>query len=208
LHGDEQVDGSMNSTRARRSARILFGLYALLALPAYGGEPEAAWDERSRALAEQLMTELKTELGRAMQQGGPVAAVAVCKSRAPEIAARLSASSGAEVGRTAIRWRNPANAPDDLERAVMQGFAAELSSALPAAAASPEAIFESRSARGTERRYLRAIVMQPACLACHGATLAPELATAIAREYPQDAATGFEPGQLRGAVTVRWPVTR
>ena len=198
----------MNTTRSARSARILFGLYALLALPAYGGEPDVTWDERSRALAGQLMSELKSELGRALQQGGPVAAVAVCKSRAPEIAARLSASSGADVSRTAIRWRNPANAPDDLERAVMQSFAAELLSASPAAAAEPEAIIESRSARGTERRYLRAIVMQPVCLACHGATLAPEIATAIARDYPQDAATGFETGQLRGAVTVRWPVTR
>ena len=116
----------MNSTRSARSARVLFGLHALLALPAYGGEPDLAWVERSRALADQLMSELKAELGQAMQQGGPVAAVAVCKSRAPEIAARLSASSGAEVGRTALRLRNPANAPDDLERAVMQGFAAEI----------------------------------------------------------------------------------
>jgi len=198
----------MNATRTARSVLILFGLYALLALPASGGEPDVAWDERSRALADQLMSELKAELGQAMQQGGPLAAVAVCKSRAPEIAARLSASSGAEVGRTAIRLRNPANAPDDLERAVMQGFAAELSSASPAATAPPEAIFESRSAQGTERRYLRAIVMQPACLACHGATLAPELVTALARDYPQDMATGFETGELRGAVTVRWPVTR
>jgi len=198
----------MNATRTARSARILFGLHALLTLPAYGGEPDVAWDERSRALADQLMSELKAELGQAMQQGGPVAAVAVCKSRAPEIAARLSASSGADVGRTAIRLRNPANAPDELERAVMQGFAAQLSSASPAATATPEAIFESRSAQGTERRYLRAIVMQPVCLACHGATLAPELATAIARDYPQDTATGYEAGQLRGAVTVRWPATR
>ncbi len=198
----------MNPKRSARSVRVLFGLHALLALPAYGGEPERAWVERSRALADQLMSELKTELGKAMQQGGPVAAVAVCKSRAPEIAARLSASSGAEVGRTAIRLRNPANAPDDLERAVMQGFAAEMSSGLPAATAPPEAILESRSAQGTERRYLRAIVMQPVCLACHGASLAPELVTAIARDYPQDTATGFETGQLRGAVTVQWPATR
>ena len=121
----------MNTTRSARSARILFGLYALLALPAYGGEPDVTWDERSRALADQLMSELKAELGQAMQQGGAVAAVAVCKSRAPEIAARLSASLGADVGRTAI-----------------------------------------------------------------------------ARDYPQDTATGFETGQLRGAVTVRWPATR
>jgi hypothetical protein len=90
----------------------------------------------------------------------------------------------------------------------MQGFAAELSGASPVASVPPEAIFESRSAQGTERRYLRAIVMQSVCLACHGTTLAPEIATAIAREYPQDAATGFETGELRGAVTVRWPATR
>lgn len=183
-------------------------IFSLLAFPAHGGEPDPKWDERSRALADQLMSELKAELGQALQQGGAVAAITVCKSRAPEIAARLSASSGAEVKRTAIRLRNPANAPDDLERAVMQGFAAELSGASPVASVPPEAIFESRSAQGTERRYLRAIVMQPVCLACHGTTLAPEIATAIAREYPQDAATGFETGQLRGAVTVRWPVTR
>lgn len=198
----------MNSMRTAWSALILFVLHAVPAFPAYGGEPGTAWDERSRALAEQLMSELQAELGKAMQQGGPVAAVAVCKSRAPEIAARLSASSGADVGRTALRVRNPANSPDDLERAVMQGFAAELSSASQAATAPPEAIFESRSARGIERRYLRAIVMQPACLACHGATLAPEIVATIAREYPQDTATGFETGQLRGAVTVLWPASR
>jgi hypothetical protein len=197
----------MQSMRAVTSARVLFGLYTLFALPAYGGEPDVAWDERSRALADQLLSELKAELGQAMQQGGPIAAVAVCKARAPQIAARLSASSGADVSRTAIRLRNPANAPDDLERAVMQAFEAELSGAVPAAAP-PEAMFEFRSARGTERRYLRAIAMQPVCLACHGATLTPDLATVIAREYPQDAATGFETGQLRGAVIVRWPATR
>jgi hypothetical protein len=105
-----------------------------------------------------------------------------------------------------MRVRNPANAPDDLDRAVMAGFASELAQA--PTSAPPEAVVEIRSARGMERRYLRAIPMQPLCLTCHGAKLAPEVAAAIARDYPQDAATGFEPGQLRGAVTVRWPATR
>jgi hypothetical protein len=108
----------------------------------------------------------------------------------------------------AMRVRNPANAPDDLERAVMQNFAAVLANASPPPSAPPEAVIEIRSAQGIERRYLRAIVMQPLCLTCHGATLPAEVAAAIARDYPQDTATGFEPGQLRGAVTVRWPATR
>jgi len=57
-----------------------------------------------------------------------VAAVSVCRTRAPEIAARLSAESGAVVGRTALRVRNPVNAPDDLQRAVLEQFSVELAS--------------------------------------------------------------------------------
>ena len=46
----------------------------------------------------------------------------------------------------------------------------------------------------------RALADQP-----HRPTLAPELQQAIREAYPGDEATGFEPGQLRGAVIVRWP---
>jgi hypothetical protein len=52
---------------------------------------------------------------------------------------------------------------------------------------------------------MRAIPTDALCLTCHGATLAPELAAAIARDYPADAATGFAQGQLRGAFSVIWP---
>ena len=187
---------------------ILAGMCALIAVPAQASESAGAWDERSRALADQLTSELQAELKQAMQQGGPVAAIEVCRTRAPQVAARLSASAGAYVGRTAMRVRNPANAPDDLERGVMAGFASALAQGPASASAPPEAVIEIRSESGIERRYLRAIPMQPLCLACHGTTLAPEVAAAVARDYPQDAATGFEPGQLRGAVTVRWPATR
>jgi hypothetical protein len=52
---------------------------------------------------------------------------------------------------------------------------------------------------------MRAIPTDAVCLTCHGATLAPELAAAIRRDYPDDAATGFSQGQLRGAFSVIWP---
>jgi hypothetical protein len=54
---------------------------------------------------------------------------------------------------------------------------------------------------------MRAIPMEPLCTTCHGKTLAPDVAAAIAKAYPNDQATGFEPGQLRGAVSVVWPAT-
>jgi hypothetical protein len=52
---------------------------------------------------------------------------------------------------------------------------------------------------------MRAIPTDALCLTCHGKTLAPDLAAAIARNYPGDQATGFELGQLRGAFSVTWP---
>jgi len=167
---------------------------------------EAMWPEwvgKSRELSTQLGKELKAELGAALEKGGPVAAIDVCRSRAPAIAARLSAESGARVGRTALRVRNAGNAPDDLERAVLEQFAGDL--AAGGIEGPLEAAFEIRREGGIERHYMRAIPTEALCLTCHGETLAPELAAAIAREYPNDQATGFKLGELRGAFRVVWP---
>jgi hypothetical protein len=192
----------------RRFALLM--AFSLCPLVSTAAEP-AEWPEwvgSSRELAMQFGAELKGELTRAIEQGGAVAAIPVCKDRAPAIAARLSGQSGAKVSRTALRVRNPSNVPDELQRAVLEQFAEQLAAA-PAGAASaggpPEAVFEIKGANGIERRYMRAIPTDALCLTCHGATVAPELAAAIARDYPADAATGFAQGQLRGAFSVIWP---
>jgi len=170
-------------------------------------EPAAdtAWVDQSRQLAMQLGGQLKGELSKAIAEGGPVAAINVCYLRAPEIAAQLSQASGARVGRTALRVRNPSNAPDELERSVLEQFSTDLGSGLVDRPL--EAVFEIRRGDAVERRYMRAIPTDALCLTCHGKTIAPELAAAIARDYPKDQATGFEQGQLRGAFSVVWPAT-
>ncbi len=183
--------------------RCLFPLLAALPLNAMSAAASEDWVARSRDMAQTLVSELKAELGRALKEGGPVGAIAVCKSKAPEIAARLSRESGADVGRTALRVRNPANAPDDFETLLLQQFSNELASGKfepPLQAA-----VEINRGGMVERRYVQALPMDAVCVTCHGPALAPELAAVIAREYPQDAATGFEPGQLRGAISIIWP---
>lgn len=161
------------------------------------------WLTRSRLLAQQLGTELKAELSSALASTGPVGAINVCRTRAPEIAAKLSRDSGAVVSRTALRVRNPANAPDALQRAMLEQFAGDLATGrteMPL-----EAAVEINRGGRIERRYMRAIPMDAMCLACHGQQLSPEVASAIASDYPADQATGFEQGQLRGAFSVIWP---
>jgi hypothetical protein len=194
--------------RAARAAVLLWCLGVTIG----AGETTATddWGARSRALADQLSSELRGELGAAMAAGGPVAAIEVCRTRAPLIAARLSEASGADVRRTALRVRNPANAPDSYERAVLGRFARDLEQVPRPPAQPPDMQVEwpNLATGGIDRFYMRAIVMQPQCLPCHGATLAPEIADAIRRNYPSDEAIGFEPGQLRGAIVVRWPTDR
>ena len=42
----------------------------------------------------------------------------------------------------------------------------------------------------------------PLCLTCHGAALSPDVEAALAESYPEDHATGYSAGDLRGAFVV------
>ena len=61
-------------------------------------------------------------------------------------------------------------------------------------------LVESNGAR--TYRYMKAIPVGEVCLACHGSSLDPELKATIDGGYPEDRATGFALGELRGAFTV------
>ncbi len=154
----------------------------------------------SRALAGAFGAELKGALTRAIDSAGVVAAIDVCRTRAPEIAARLSRESGARVSRTSTGFRNPQNLPEPWQVAALAGFAETMTTA--DSAVLPEH-FELDDQGGA--RYLKAIATAPLCLTCHGETLAPAVVEQLAEDYPFDRATGYRLGELRGAFSVVWP---
>jgi hypothetical protein len=51
---------------------------------------------------------------------------------------------------------------------------------------------------GGRHGYVEPIVMQPLCVTCHGEEIAEPLRQRIAELYPEDRATGFRVGELRG----------
>jgi hypothetical protein len=172
---------------------------ACLARPA-AADPES-WVLDSRAAAGQLGSQLMAELTGALQSS-PADAIGVCRDRAPAIAAAVGARTGADLGRTALRVRNPANAPTDWQRLVLESFATQL-----AAGADPAGLeFTDTVISGgvTERRWMKPILTGPMCLQCHGSALAPGVADALTAAYPDDQATGFGAGELRGAFYVVW----
>lgn len=153
---------------------------------------------KSRALADDLGGRLQNALQEALRAQGVVGAIAACRDLAPQISAELSRQSGASIGRTSDRIRNPLNAPDAWQVPVLASFAEQL-------ADQPGSVPEYFEADAGGARYMRAIPLAPLCETCHGKRLAPSVAAAIAADYPHDLATGYSVGDLRGAFTVSWP---
>ncbi|MCL2656565.1 MAG: DUF3365 domain-containing protein [Betaproteobacteria bacterium] len=179
-----------------------FSLAACVSDGPVQAQPQAAMaaqaEGRSDALANRFQKQLLDALTAAIDSKGAAGAVNVCATAAPELAEQLSKESGASVRRTALLTRNPAAQADATERRVMEGWAAA-----PLDEQGRPKRWSSQE-QGGGYRYMRAIPTMPMCLACHGETIAPDVSAAIKARYPQDQATGFKQGQLRGAFSIRW----
>jgi hypothetical protein len=109
-----------------------------------------------------------------------------------------------ELSRVSLRNRNPGNAPNEWQAAVLKEFEARLAAGEKADTLTWQQVAESEGRR--EFRFMQAIPTGPLCLACHGADIAPPVAQKIAELYPGDKATGFREGDLRGAFVVTRPL--
>ena len=122
------------------------------------------------------------DVERRFGEGDPDANAAACETAAPV--------EGAKVGRTSARLRNPRNAP-------------------PAWAAAYVGQTDGRKAEDVAPRafdlgdrvgLLRPVEIRRRCLHCHDARERLSEATRawLARSYPEDRATGYALGDLRG----------
>jgi len=186
--------------------RVTVGIILLvwIAGAARGGTAEDEALAGARAAAAKLSGGLMSALTEALRAGGETNALAVCHDRAQIITTAITAETGRTVRRTSLRTRNAANRPDAWERAGLEAFIRRA-----AAGEAPEAleITEVVAADGQRVfRYLKAIPTRTMCLRCHGPAVAPEVLTAVKRLYPDDEATGFREGDIRGAVSVQQPL--
>jgi hypothetical protein len=160
--------------------------------------------DASRATAKEFMQTLKQELQAGMQEGGPVNAISVCNLSAPAIANTYSVSRGWDVGRTSLKVRNPANAPDAWERSVLESFEKRKGAGEdPAKMEHYEAV---RQEGVRQLRYMKAIPSAQLCLACHGETVDSITRTRLEKLYPEDQALGYKAGDIRGAFSISQPL--
>ncbi|MGD9802221.1 MAG: DUF3365 domain-containing protein [Hyphomicrobiaceae bacterium] len=157
--------------------------------------------EAARQTVRRFKERMKGELAAAIKSDGAANAVSLCQTIAPDISTEFTDSSGFEVMRTSFKLRNPENAPGTWERDVLADFQEKA-----AAGADPntlERFDEIETPEGDKLfRYMSGISTGEICLNCHGSEIKPDVKAELVRYYPDDKATGYRLGELRGAFSL------
>jgi len=162
-----------------------------------GGESKPALDAEAVQIVKTFAGTLKPKLKSAIQSGGFVHAIDICSVEAPKIAASLSAETGWDIKRVSLKARNKSSAtPDTFERMVLEQFDERQANGEKASGMMFSEVV------GNEYRFMKAQGVQGLCFNCHGGSLQPEVEKAIAERYPEDMATGYSLGQIRGAFSL------
>lgn len=179
-------------------------LLATALLFAAGCSKKSLTEEQALRFAAATMQDVLPGMIKTLQEKvtkeGAAAAVAFCKEFVPsygkektgEWAAKAKAelgASGFRFRRVSVKNRNPLNAASAQQAEILQQW--QSGQIKPA--------FYQAEGKFYTMHPIK--VAQPLCLSCHGdaATLGKKAGAEIARLYPQDKATGYRLGDLRGA---------
>lgn len=158
---------------------------------------EATLNQEAAGIVQKFAGALKPKLKKAVQAGGLGHAINICAKEAPQIADRLSRETGWTIKRVSLNPRNrQSSEPDSFETRVLEQFneRQELGES-PVKMAYSETV-------GNQFRFMKAQGVEALCLGCHGKTLGEDVKKALETHYPDDIATGYSQGQIRGAFSL------
>lgn len=163
--------------------------------------------EESRAVVMPFMQKLIAENKKAVSEGGPESAIKVCKEIAPAMSSEVSRMNGLKLTRVSLKVRNPLlGTPDVWEQNALLDFETRVVNG-----ESPEKMEVAEIVQepgGKYFRYIKAIALQPGCVACHGniEQISDGVKARLAEEYPHDKATAYNAGQIRGGISIKRPL--
>lgn len=162
--------------------------------------------EDARKVGATVPPKLVSVLTAEIAKNGLASAVEVCNTKAPQMAKNASAETGWAIKRVSLRNRNPQAVPDAWERAALEEFDSRAAAGESPATLEKSTLVEQDGKK--EFRYVKALPAQAMCLGCHGTAdkIPADVATKIKALYPEDKATGYAAGHIRGAITLRKPV--
>ncbi len=138
---------------------------------------------------------LKSHLKEALKKDkSGVEAIKFCAGKAMELTNEVNSKlpKNMKVRRVALKYRNEANKPDNIDEKVLKEFEKAL-------AKKEQLKPKMVDINGTTRVY-KPLIVKKVCLKCHGSNIKPSIAKVIKKHYPNDKAIGFKEGDLRGAI--------
>lgn len=159
---------------------------------------ERSWEQQGDSIIAITFDTIRNSVMRVAGKEGFAAAIGYCNEQATRLTSTY-ASRRISIRRATDKYRNPDNRADSLEQKVLATF-----QQLMAEQKEWKPILE-KDAAGNQH-YFKPILMQAFCLNCHGSEndpVLPETWQAIRQKYPNDLATGYKEGDLRGI----WHVT-
>lgn len=154
-------------------------------------------------IAKATFQTLSSNLKNAIEEGGIEHALQFCNVEAIPLTDSLSSYHDVSIRRATHKPRNPYNTADSLEANAIKQYIDNMESGK-----SLQPVTYADENRITFHAPIT--ITNQLCLNCHGKVnedIAEEHLVKIQELYPNDQATGFEMGDLRGVWTVRFPAT-
>ena len=156
---------------------------------------EKEYVEKGKEIASSSFIALSGALSKAVKNGGIESALSFCNVNAIPLTDSLSKAYNVEIKRTSLKYRNKQNKPTSKEKLVLQ----EYNRAKESEQVMKPMIIEENG----NKVFHAPIIVQDACLKCHGDIASISVYDKILKLYPEDMATGYTRGDLRGM----WSVT-
>lgn len=192
----------------KNATAIVVAVSLLSLIQTAGAQDSAQLLAETRKTALPVLPKVVHAMQTAVQEKGPVAAIAICKEQAPQLLQELRQQTGWSIRRVSLKTRNATTGtPDAWEARQLAEFDIQVANG-----AKPEQleIGEILTADDGQRsyRYMKALPVAEVCQTCHGPADARSeaLSAALAKDYPDDRASGYRVGEVRGALSVKRPL--
>ncbi len=152
---------------------------------------------RRRSAAQDAAIDSADPSGRSAPDTGAVRAIDICRREAYAVAADVGMQQGISLGRTSHRLRNPNNAPRPWAAA-----SSRRTSRRSTRMRRPTSSISARKSACCSR-----FRMGETCSLCHGTKswMPADVPAMLERAYPNDEATGFTTGDVRGWIWAEVP---
>ena len=151
-------------------------------------------------IAKMTFRHFKSKIQEIGQKEGLPAVVNFCHDNAIKLTDSIGAAHHVVIKRTSFKLRNPDNKPDIDEEAVLNEYAKNLEAHKPM---EPVVLKDSEGFV----HFYAPIKVKQACLQCHGVPgkdIHEDVYKVIKQKYPDDKATGFKAGDLRGIWDIKF----